>query len=680
MFLDLWREQPKGLFAVSSKIKGNWRDFFFSTLKEVREWIEANRDAGDLYFCATTLKQARRVKENVTGSRYLWQDLDESDPRKFPEDLRPTVVWESSPGRYQALWKLDKAVKDLELLESLNKRLAIAVNADKGSWILTKVLRIPGTKNWKYPKKPLVRLLWENGPTHDVEVLDGRLAKQPRDKEIERTEIQEGDWDRTLEENWSRIPGKARELLKASLAPEGKRSDVLWFLEHELIKAGLSLSEVYTLVKGSVWNKYRGRKDEEKRLTEEITKVLNSETVVDSVKSVSIKTKTRDDSDGRNLASIKFENDNDLMSSMVYSPGWLVEGMWTKKSHGIIAGEPKSFKSTFVMDLAVSVASGKPFLGQFEVMERGPVLIVQNENASWIMKDRMNKIRCSKNLIGSVTTRKDILEIQFAPQLPIYYVNQQGISLNNPIHQKLLTKLVQQIHPKLVILDPLYLMMDGDVNQSKDTNPLLSWLLSWKSANDFALIVVHHYKKGTTGSGIRGGQRMLGSTTLHGWVESAWYIEVVSGDKKSSEDETDSEVTDFSKPTGSLNLILEREFRGAGTYPRIGVEVSMGEFGSPDYSLKLKQAPQTGRKAEILLSLPEVAAEIGRYMELHKMKALPGARTLSKELGISRRLVEKALELMYIERSPKSMKRRSSKERTMERKAEEVESLVGLGG
>src|SRR5690606_41428795 len=65
--------------------------------------------------------------------------------------------------------------------------------------------------------------------------------------------------------------------------------------------------------------------------------------------------------------------------------------IWARRSHGIVAGEPKSFKSTYVMDLAISVASGEPFLGKYPVIESGPVIYVQNENADWILKDRIDR-------------------------------------------------------------------------------------------------------------------------------------------------------------------------------------------------------------------------------------------------------------------------------------------------
>ena len=50
---------------------------------------------------------------------------------------------------------------------------------------------------------------------------------------------------------------------------------------------------------------------------------------------------------------------------------WLVTELWANKAVGFIAGEPKSFKSWLALDMAISVASGTPCLGEFSVPEAG---------------------------------------------------------------------------------------------------------------------------------------------------------------------------------------------------------------------------------------------------------------------------------------------------------------------
>lgn len=624
MIDKIWHEQPPGLYCLALKnLSGKWTDKTFGSIRAALAWAKDHKRSGDLYFCVTTLSDSRRVKDNVQSSRYLWQDLDTVDPEKLGW-LRPTIAWQSSPGRYQALWRLDK-IYEPDRIERINRALAYRVGADRGSWILTKVLRIPGTTNYKYPKHPTVKLLWDDGNTFSIRKLERRLKPKVKDENEVEIDISLS-FKKVFKKYRDILMPKVRRFLTADEAIEGKRSDILWYLENELIKAGLSEGEVYALVKGCVWNKYRDRNDEEKRLKSEISKVSLK------IKEERVDTEVKDDSEP--IFKMVVQNDTDFMSDIAHYPGWTVEGFWTKRSHGIVAGEPKSFKSTLVQDLAISIASGKKFLGLFDIVDPGPVLIVQNENAPWIMKDRNIKIRSNRDLMGEIKKVGGLYQVTFPPQLPLYYINQQGFSFTEPHHLRVLDKAMSSIKPRMVIFDPLYLMFDGDVNQSKDLNPVLTWLLQLKEKHDCAIVIIHHWKKGTQKSGLRGGQRMLGSTTLHGWVESAWYLNV----KKVSDVDEEIFSDELNSPGGSVSLTLEREFRGAGTYPPIDITINMGDFGSTDYNIEVKKH----RAERSSIDEKDIIESLKSLIELRGGKVT--LREASKELGISRKIISKYMQ------------------------------------
>ena len=61
-------------------------------------------------------------------------------------------------------------------------------------------------------------------------------------------------------------------------------------------------------------------------------------------------------------------------------PAWLVHGMWSKEGVGILSGLPKVCKSWLSLDLALSVASGTPALGAYDVPQAGPVLVFAAED------------------------------------------------------------------------------------------------------------------------------------------------------------------------------------------------------------------------------------------------------------------------------------------------------------
>lgn len=238
----------------------------------------------------------------------------------------------------------------------------------------------------------------------------------------------------------------------------------------------------------------------------------------------------------------------------------------------MVAGEPKSLKSTIALDMAVSIASGRMLWDLYQVYERGPVIILQNENADWIITDRLEKITASKGLVGRVSDEQGSLTVEFAEDLPITMLNVSGYSFTNPDHREELESKVRAVRPVMVIFDPLYLMFEGSLNEQAELQPILTWLLYLKDTYRSAVLVVHHWNK--SGLSSRGGQRMLGSTTLHGWTESALYIQA-------------KEVPDTSI---SARVEIEREFRAAGILPKLDLQLTMGPVGDPTYRVTVGDA------------------------------------------------------------------------------------------
>ncbi|MDE2098836.1 MAG: AAA family ATPase [Patescibacteria group bacterium] len=636
----VWGKQPGEFIIVSAKQDSKWQDQSFRRVEEAIAWLRDQDDDADLYWCPTKFNSPRRKKESVAPTVFGWADLDFANPWMFDDDIRPSIAWESSPGRYHALWELTEAT-DPRQVELMNKSIAYAVGADKSGWDLTQVLRIPGTKNHKYSPPVKVRLLWQGGKLYRPDDLMRRAAGSKSTQDETPSDGGESfdlNAEQVLVKYKHLIPRKILRLLLQDEVTPGQRSDILWSIEHELASIGLKKDEIITLIQASAWNKYKGRSDEHKRLEHEVAQAFLDAVGKEPNKS---RTKPTNDEDSISTTSLTILNDTQLMGDIDSSPGWLVEGFWSRRSHGIVAGEPKSFKSTLVMDLAVSVSSGEPFLNQFAVHEVGPVVIIQNENATWIMKDRLAKIRASKGLIGNVKyPSSNIPEVTFAPELPIYYVNQQAVNLSDPVHQKLIEKLIGDIKPVLTIFDPLYLMFDGDVNSAKDLNPVLSWLLRLKNQTGTGLLVIHHWNKG--GASARGGQRMLGSTTLHGWIESAWYISIGNSDEEPGESDVD--ITEgVNDAGGRAVLTIEREFRGMGLYPKIDVTLEMNEDSYASVVDKHMERGRKGRRVDRDTLTEQVLTQLG-------LRGPLSVTELTESLGVSRRVVTIVVKKMTEER------------------------------
>lgn len=84
-----------------------------------------NRWDWDQYFCPNTFFEPNRRKQFARDTRLAWCDVDEADPFGFRPP--PSVVWETSPWRYQALWVWDAT---LTLVVGRHRELAVVPPRD----------------------------------------------------------------------------------------------------------------------------------------------------------------------------------------------------------------------------------------------------------------------------------------------------------------------------------------------------------------------------------------------------------------------------------------------------------------------------------------------------------------------------------------------------------------------
>lgn len=636
-FLDeVWRRQCRSgdrIFLAVKNRRGNgaWRDrayYYPMTPDQEKDFEKSYPDTRyDIYFCPLPfLNSFGRQEQGVIRTSMLWADLDKAYP---PDHLQPSLLWESSPGRFQALWFLTKELKPEEAAE-LNKRLTYSLDADKSGWDLTQVLRVPGTRNLKYDDSPRVELrVRALSKKYSPMKLFDQLPEVKMDLK-ERVDVDFKnlpDVGPLLKKIRSKLPRKAYKLLTQAHTPaKGKRSEILWYLENELLAAGLTPAQIIAVVKVSVWNKHKGRHDELERLQVEMEKILGKKAAKKAKKELRGKEADEDvgeEDEEEPRRSVTLRPFQETMSSLRSDPGWLVEGWWTRSSYGIVAGEPKCFKSTLTLELAVSVASGAPFLGKFLVHEKGRVLIIQNENAAWIQKDRFTKILNARGLIGEVDKIvEDVVEVKWPPNLPITSIDQEGITLDDSRDKEIIELAIQQVKPILVIFDPLYLMIASDLNSAQEMQPVLQWLLSLNTKYGCAIMAVHHKRKNNV-KGQRHGQGLLGSVTLHGWTESAWYVSAKTVDEAEEHPE--------------VLITVNREFRGSAPVGSVDIAIRMGPMGSADYECGV----------EAKTPKPKQATGDRIRRELEASTPIPSAE-LAKRLGMEERDVRKVLKEMQL--------------------------------
>lgn len=187
---------------------------------------------------------------------------------------------------------------------------------------------------------------------------------------------------------------------------------------------------------------------------------------------------------------------------------WLVRDLWLDQAVGIIGGEPKSFKSFAAAQLATCVASGKCAFGTREVRQ-GRVVMFNAEDRPTMTRNRIAQM-CRA------------LDVDFQ-SLDLHLIDVPALQLDDKAQVSRLSRTVAHLKPALLILDPLRDLHGADENDAQVIAALLNPLRIMQRNFGCAVMLVHHMAKlGETQR--RSGQRLRGSSALHGWVDSALYL------------------------------------------------------------------------------------------------------------------------------------------------------------
>jgi hypothetical protein len=147
-----------------------------------RKLRRENSRGSDIYLGVNPVKPdgPGRMKEDIAAIRHLYLDIDSDGSRSADKDGRqavenalqsgfpPSRVLESSPGRYQVLWRVDGF--DGPTAEAANRGLIEALGGDRTVHDRARVLRLPDFRSWKRDMK-----WWVKDHTH----WDGKPLERP---------------------------------------------------------------------------------------------------------------------------------------------------------------------------------------------------------------------------------------------------------------------------------------------------------------------------------------------------------------------------------------------------------------------------------------------------------------------------------------------------------------------
>jgi len=186
---------------------------------------------------------------------------------------------------------------------------------------------------------------------------------------------------------------------------------------------------------------------------------------------------------------------------------WLIQSVWAGSAVGIIGGAPKCCKSWLGLDMAVSVASGTPCLDCFEVRDKGAAVVFLAEDALYTVRSRIDALCGHRNL--------DIRD------LDLYVITAPALRLDLISDQNRLKATLDDLRPRLLVLDPLVRLHRLDENSASDISKLLGFLRELQRAYNCAIVLVHHASKKHH---AQPGQALRGSSDLHAFGDSNAYL------------------------------------------------------------------------------------------------------------------------------------------------------------
>ncbi len=207
-----------------------------------------NRWDWDQYFCVNLFSKPQRLKKFARDTRYALCDVDKSNPFAFKP--HPSIIWETSPGRTQALWVWNEKLTPLQA-EEHSRALTYRHGGDTNGWPVNKLLRIPGSINHKEEyDQPFVQLLHYN--EHPIKTrpkpfnIKGRsygsqtLALDFDHKAHKRLDV--------VKKYRAKLDPKARSLMRDKKAYEKNRSDQIFHMVVGLHEVDATTDEIASVI------------------------------------------------------------------------------------------------------------------------------------------------------------------------------------------------------------------------------------------------------------------------------------------------------------------------------------------------------------------------------------------------------------------------------------------------
>jgi len=195
-------------------------------------------------------------------------------------------------------------------------------------------------------------------------------------------------------------------------------------------------------------------------------------------------------SDDEEEVEFKTYNIQDMLEKGIPKIEYTIDPFLLKNGITMFVAPPASMKSFLAQQLAISCATGIPFLEKFETKQNN-VLYLDEENGIIGIANRIQQLMKGHKI--------DLKELNNN----LTCISYESMRFDNDNKFNELRRIIKKLDIKIIIVDSIVRFVDGDENKSGDIKHIFDKLKSLCNEFELSILVLHHATK-TNGRSPRG--------------------------------------------------------------------------------------------------------------------------------------------------------------------------------
>lgn len=235
----------------------------------------------------------------------------------------------------------------------------------------------------------------------------------------------------------------------------------------------------------------------------------NMEKMMQEIEAEYVNTKENEKEKTQNKVRFEPKSVSEIIKIKFESTPWLVENLIPSKCITILSGAPASYKTWLLLQMAIKIAQGEKFLGQFKC-EKAGVLIINEEDHLRLIQERLNKLGAEEDLSINV-------------------ISQENFAVLEDKDLEEIIKVCEAKDANVIFIDSLVRISDNDENDAKQMSKVFRNIRKFCQAGKTVVLTHHERKEGFVKSSAQA--RLRGSSDIPASIDSHLAIQRDKKDK-----------------------------------------------------------------------------------------------------------------------------------------------------